>query len=89
MREIIAAMAILFGALTMMSHAAAASKQLRKRFNFQQGSISFYVDKTWKNVRNGKTESGIWEWLDANHVCPVEWTSEKSKKHCRFYYKVK
>ena len=54
-RKVVAALIIFGVALSGAVHVAdAATKKILKKFQFEQGSITFYVDRSWTNVRNGK-----------------------------------
>jgi len=88
MKNLIMAAAFLCGAFFIVQDAAAAKKVL-KHFTSKAGYMVFYVDGTWQSTAKGKTQTGTWKWIDARHVCPVEWTGAKQKKHCKTYYKAK
>ncbi|EHK57043.1 hypothetical protein MAXJ12_11757 [Mesorhizobium alhagi CCNWXJ12-2] len=75
--------------ITAVIGADAETKKVLKHFQFARGSITFYDNHEWENIRNGSRNSGRWEWLGNTHVCPVEWKNPKQQAHCRKYYRVK
>lgn len=88
MKKSIIAAACICGALAV-AQGASAEKKVLKHFSSKKGTMVFYVDGTWKFSGGSAASSGKWKWIDERHVCPVEWTGAKQKKHCKIYYKAK